>query len=198
MTTLAEQLEGFAALATALTGIRTEQKDMPQKMIDPAKKGRLEYRVISCRPVAGSSDEIRFSDDGDNLLMSSEGLRALTIQVTFKGYDQRYTQNALFYLERLGNRLVWPSSLATLRALDLGLIDRGTFQDFSDVESAEDRRWSVGVKDFMLHAVVTETPDNPADNPMSWIETVEFASDTLDGTDDLPLPTQISATVTRP
>ncbi len=70
--------------------------------------------------------------------------------------------------------------------------------DLSKVLSAEDRQWSIGVKDFMFLAVVNETPDNPDDNPSTWIEEVTFNSDTLDNEAGVPLVKQITGSVTRP
>ena len=193
-------LEGFANLTQQLTGLQPVHAHMPSKVIDPQKKGRLEFRVIGCRPVNSHSDELREEfDAGQNLLIiTAVGLRYLTIQVKFIGYDHRPTQDALFYLERLGDRLSWPSSHAALRALDMGLVLRGAFIDLSKVISAEDRQGSVGVKEFNFMAAVSEVIDNPADSPSSWIETVEFASDTLDDEAGDPLGLQISGSVTRP
>ncbi len=94
--------------------------------------------------------------------------------------------------------MVWPSSLAALRAVDMGLITRGSFLDLSKVYSAEDRQGSIGVKEFIFHAVVTEEIGDTSDSPLSWIETLTFESDTLDDVDGDPLPEQISDTVVRP
>lgn len=195
-------LEGFAKLALQLTGLHSPdivQAHMPPKAIDPVKKGRLEFRVVGCRPVNSTSDELseEFDAGTNTLIITSTGFRQITIQVKFIGYDHRPTQDALFYLERLGDRLQWPASLAALRALDMGLITRGSFIDLSKVISAEDRQGSVGAKDFIFHAVSSEIITNPDDSPSSWIETVEFASNTLKGEDGNPLAHQISGTVTR-
>lgn len=195
-------LGGFATLATQLTGLQTPQAHMPTKVTDPKKKGRLEFRVIACKSVNSNSDDFRETYDvGSNtIIITSVGFRHLTIQVKFIGEDNRPSQDALFYLERLGDRLAWPSSLATLRALDMGLIERGSFLDLSKVFSAEDRQGSIGVKEFRMVAVVTEIVNGPDHDPMSWIETVEFYSDTLDDVDGEPAPAalQVSGTVTRP
>lgn len=200
MSTFATIMTGFRALAIQLTGLQVEQYNSPPKTIDPKKKGRLEFRILACRPISAVTDEIRYTfDAGTNtLIMTSEGMRTITMQVKFEGYDHGPGQDACYYLERLGNRIVWPSSLEALAALDLGLVNRGTFQNFSKVLSAEDREWSIGIKEFIFQAVVNETPDNPADNPSTWIETVIFLSDTLDNVDGNPLVPQISRTVTRP
>src|SRR4051812_36105798 len=120
-------LEGFAALTVKLTGLipaSVAAAHMPSKALDPRAHGKIEFRVIGCRPVNATSDEIvETYDAGLNLLrVSSKGFRQLTIEVKFIGEDNRPTQDALFYLERLGDRLVWPSSLASLRTLDMGLI----------------------------------------------------------------------------
>jgi hypothetical protein len=195
-------LQGFAALAAALTGLgapNTVHAHMPAKMLDPLKKGRLEFRVIACRPVNSTSDEIRevFDAGTNKLLVTSFGRRYLTIQVKFIGDDQLPSQDALFYLERLGDRLTWPSSTATLRGLDMGLVTRGSFLDLSQVMSAEDRQNSVGVKDFIFAALVSEEMTATGDSPASWIETLYFGSDTLDDVDGTPLVPQISEVVTR-
>lgn len=196
MSDFATMLPGFTALVAQLAGLQIEKANGPAKMIDPRLKAKLETRVISCRPVSAVTDEIRYTYNettGVNT-MTSEGMRALTIQVKFEGFDHGPARDALFYLERIGDRIVLPSSLATLRALGMGLTNRGTFQDLSKVLSAEDREWSIGVKDFMLLAVVTTTPDAGvgvgSDNPANWVQSVTFVS-----TDMIP---QISGTVTRP
>jgi hypothetical protein len=196
-------LEGFSGLAMRLTGLTPASvvhAHMPPKVVDPHIKGRLEFRVISCRSVNTNADELRETYDValNQLRITSLGIRYLTIQVKFIGYDHRSTQDALFYLERLGDRIHWPPSLAELRAIDMGLINRGTFLDLSKVISAEDRQGSVGVKDFMFIAAVSEEISDPDGSPLSWIETVQFTSDTLDGEDGNPLGRQISGTVTRP
>jgi len=186
-----------------LTGLKPAsvvQAHMPSKVLDPRKHGKLEFRVIGCKPVNGTSDELRETyDAGLNMLrITAIGLRMLTIEVKFIGEDNRPTQDALFYLERLGDRLVWPSSLAALRAIDMGLQTRGGFIDLSRVYSAEDRHGSIGAKEFIFIAAVSEEISNPADSPLSWIQTVDFVSDTLDNVDGNPLPHQISGTVTVP
>lgn len=200
MSTFAQMLNGFAALATQLTGLQIVQAHMPVKATDPIKKGRLEYRVIACRPISKVTDEIRYAfDTGTNtLVMTSEGMREITIQTKFIGYDNRPTQDALFYLERLGDRLAWPSSVTALQALDMALVARESFIDLSRVISAEDRVGSIGVKDFRFNAVVTEAPDNPTDNPTNWIEVLEFYSAPLLDVDGNPSPHQIAGSVTRP
>jgi hypothetical protein len=193
-------LGGFASLAVQLTGLQPiVQAHMPPKVLDPRKHGKLEFRVIGCRPINSTSDEIRYEyNAGTNrLIVTSIGFRRLTIQVKFTGEDNRPSQDALFYLERLGDRIVWPSSLAALRAVDMGLVTRGSFIDLSRVISAEDRQGSVGVKEFTFNVVVTEVISNPSDSPLSWIETVEFLSNTLNDVDGTPLVPQISGTVTR-
>lgn len=196
-------LEGFSALALKVTGLKPasiSQAHMPPKVIDPRVHGKLEFRVIGCRPVNANSDEfVEEYDAGLNKLhIFSHGLRELTIQVKFTGEDQRPTQDALFYLERLGDRLVWPSSTDALRAIDMVLVTRGSFLDLSKVFSAEDRQGSIGVKEFMFRASVSEEVTGP-DFPISWIETVHVFSDDLNGVDGnpLPAPEQISLTVTR-
>lgn len=194
-------LPGFAALATKLTGLQLiAQAHMPPKVLDPRKHGKLEFRVIGCRPVNSTSDELReVWDVGTNtLFVTAIGFRQLTIQVKFIGEDNRPSQDALFYLERLGDRLAWPSSAAALRAIDMGLITRGSFVDLSRVISAEDRQGSVGAKDFIFTAVVSEQISDAADSPLSWIQTVNFASNTLNDEAGNPLARQIAGTVTRP
>ncbi len=198
--TLKAQLEGFAALVASLTGLKpVAEANSPVKVIDPLKKGRIEFHVIGCKPVNSVSDEIiEVYDPGTNtLIVSSWGLRNLTIQVKFIGYDHRFSQDALFYLERLGDRIVWPASSATLKALGLVLVTRGSFINLSKVISAEDRQGSVGAKEFIFRATVSEEMTGD-DSPSSWIETVEFASDTLDNEAGVPLAAQISGSVTRP
>lgn len=197
MSDFATMLPGFAALAVSLTGLQVFQRNSPPKVIDPKLKGKLDFRVIACRPVS-TFDEIRYVFDTvlGTYTMVSSGLRKLTIQVTFEGFDHGYGRDALFYLERLASRIVWPSSLAALNVLEMSLLDRGTFVDLSKVLSAEDRQWSVGTKDFIFLAVLNETPDNPDDNPANWIETVIFTSNPLLGEDGTPESPPVSGTVT--
>jgi hypothetical protein len=196
-------LEGFSALAIQLTGLKPadiSQAHMPPKVLDPRRHGKIEFRVIGCRPYTGNDDEVREDYDvGTNtLILTAAGRRQLTIQVKFTGEDHRPTQDALFYLERLGSRLVWPPSRDALRALDMGLVTRGSFIDLSKVYSAEDRQGSIGVKEFIFNVLLTEQITNPDNSPFQWIQTVLISSDTLDDVDGTPLPHQISATVTVP
>jgi hypothetical protein len=195
-------LEGFAKLAIQLTGLSPagiSQAHMPPKVLDPRKHGRLEFRVIGCRPVNSNSDEFteEFDSGLNKIRVTSHGIRILTIQVKFIGEDQRPTQDALFYLERLGDRLVWPPSLAALKALDMGLQTRGSFLDLSQVFSAEDRQGSIGVKEFIFIASVSEEITG-TDFPLSWIQTVTFTSNKLNDVDDTPADPQITVTVARP
>jgi hypothetical protein len=195
-------LTGFAALAVQLTGLAPPSvgpAHMPPKVLDPRKHGKLEFRVIGCRPMNATEDDIRETYDvGTNkLTLTSYGFRQLTIQVKFTGEDQRPSQDALFYLERLGDRLVWPASQASLAALDMGLVTRGSFVDLSRVYSAEDRQGAIGAKEFIFNVLVSEIATGSPDNPTNWIETVQFASNQLLGTDGNPLATQISGSATR-
>lgn len=194
-------LPAIAALMTSLVGLRVDQRNMPQKVTDPKVKGKLVYTVTSCIS-NGLNDDVRFVyNAGTGLLdVVVSGLRTFTLSVRFEGYDQSLPHDALYYLERLGTRLIYPSSLATLAALDVSLIRRLSFQDLSRILSAEDRVWSVGQKDFVFQCVVTYNPtDGGADSPSSWIEHVQVLSDDLLGEDGLALPgpMQINTVIDR-
>lgn len=200
MNDLATMLPGLAALMTKLTGVRVEERDAPQKQQDPLARGKLQYVVTGCMPIG--RDEIRYLDNpadaGATLLETVFGLRKLTVQVRFEGSDHRPGQDALFYLERLGTRIRLPSATTTLSDLGLALQSIETFHDISRVQSAEDRRNSVGYKDFIFTGLLIETPATGDDNPVGWIEVVHFFSNTLKNEAGTPNPEQISGDVTRP
>lgn len=198
MSTFATTLPALALLMTRLTGLQmVEERDSPQKVVDPQKKGKLQYIVMGCKPVG--QDEIRYTyNSGTNTMdVVVLGMRRLTVTARFEGYDHRPGQDALFYLERLGTRMSWPSSVQALQDVGLSLIERTSFINLSRVYEDSDRRWSIGQKDFIFNFLLEEPP-GADDTPVSWIQTVIWASDTLDDVDGLPLDRQISGTVVAP
>lgn len=193
-------LPALASLCTSLTGLQASERDMPQKMTRPSVKGKLIYLVTNVTSV-GLDDDIRYVyDAGTNTLhMVVAGIRTFTFSVRFEGEDHSPGRDALFYLERLRTRLVWPAAQAAMFTANVALTKRMAFQDLSRVLSAEDRVQSVGVLDLIFQAVVEDSPTTgSSDFPVSWVERVHFNSDTLDNEGGTPLPVQIHGVVDRP
>lgn len=202
MSSLKTMLDGFAALASSLTGLpnpQVVQTHMPVKAIDPTLKARLEFRILAVRSVSEVADEVRYVVSGvDDEFLDEvvSGMRVVTIQVKCIGLDHRPGQDAIYYLERMGNRMAWPATLDALSALEMALVARHPTIDVSTPLTADDRTTSVAVKDFLFNAVVNEISNPGDEDEPGWIETVEFYSQDWPNGD--PDELLVSGSVTRP
>ena len=158
------------------------------------------YAVTNVTSI-GLDDDVRYVyDSGSNgMVVTVFGIREFTFSVRFEGLDHTADRDALFYLERLRTRLIWPSSQDALIAIGASLTKRLAFQDLSRILSAEDRVNSIGVLDLVFQAVVEDSPSTPTDDsPISWIQTVNWHTNTLNNEGNVPLVKQISDTITVP
>lgn len=199
MSDLKTMLPGFARLAARMLGVapvNVTQRDAPQREVDPRIKAKFQYCVTGCMPIG--RDEIRYVGVSPNVVETIFGLRKITIQVRCEGYDHQSGQDALFWLERLGLRIRLPSAIAELATLDLALSSVQTFHDISRVLTAEDLVDSVGYKDFIFTGILSDTPATGPDNPVNTIETVIWASSTINDYPGHPHVPQIGSTIHRP
>lgn len=115
------------------------------------------------------------------------GLREATVQVTVWSADQRLDKSARAALEQLRTRLSWTSSVASLKALGLALVDAGPITP-GDSPSAG-RLYSQASIDLRVAYGVAET-----DAPIPFIETARATSAIEDAAGD-PLPASIQIDV---
>lgn len=186
-------LPGIAALFVSLTGLQTFDRDRPPQVTKSDKKAKLEFAVIACAAIGG--DEYRYGAPGlDGVMrLTISGTRAFTLSVRCTGFSHKYTESAIYYLERIYTRLMLPTSGATLRALGVSWVDAGSLVNLSSAFTEDDRVFSVAQKDFMFTGVVNELADT--DNAAPYIEHVEIASVYLYGVDGAQLTKQIGPVV---
>lgn len=139
-------------------------------------------------------DDLRWEITDDpipalNATATVSGCRRLALQVSIENLDQRPATHAQALCEKLRARTRLPSSLALIKAMELGLVSVG---DVRQADYKVDQHWvSRALVEFRFNASSFE-----ADIAVTSIETVEVTSqfEDVDGT-VLPDALQLIATV---
>jgi hypothetical protein len=158
----------------------------------PRTNGRLVTLSWVSMPTVGT-DEVRYANDGSvlppdaNLTPMVVSLSKCTLQVTFDVNDNRPEAPHAFGLARLMlNRVRRPSSLAALRAVNLGFV--GTTGPTNADSDTDDHNVSRAVLEVMMNA---SNLDRDESNPIGSVESIDLTSNTVDDEGGTPLPASL-------
>lgn len=161
----------LCALAAAITGVNVAFCVF-QNAPRPRHDGQLvTLSWVSIESVGTDEQSWEYASNADPLLEmtpSVQGPRAATLQFSIESTDQRagYTAHAL--ADRARTRLMWPSSLDALSAVDLALAGIG---NVVTTDSRADGRWlSRCTLDVRLNGIARESDLGAR---TSYIATVE-------------------------
>lgn len=144
------------ALFATLLGIPCDWADQPRGLHPSA---RAELAIFG--ETALGMDERRWqtvpggTEVEDTVQATVTGQRLFTLSITAWSPSQKLDESARFYLERLRLRLSFPSTVATLDGLGLGLIDTLPIHKIDPDENA--RRVSMAVLDVRLSHAQSES-----------------------------------------
>jgi len=172
----------WAAVRAGVPDRAVQWADEPLKLI-PSPGPRLTLQVASV--LGRGTDETVFDLDGDTLMPTTGGHRALVLQVSVDTDSQLLGESATVILERLRTRVRAPLSLERLDAMGLGLLSMGEPVTYS-VRDSGGRAHPRAVVELRLSFVSAEQ-----DEPVGFIE-----SAALTGTATRPDATTITIPVT--
>ncbi len=183
MATWAALETGLPALFTSLLGLPVDFRTQP---IGMRQGSRAYLDVVDVRTVG--DDERVWANDGVTAVKETVlGLREMSIQVSVTSHSQELHESARFYLDRLKARLRWASSIASLKALGLALVD---IEPVVQVDPTTDNRAvSRATMDIRFAYGVSET-----DAAIPFIETARIRSDLLRNPGGTAVTPQIDVT----
>lgn len=142
-------------LIATLTGIPTVLESDPRPFVDPTAKG---IAIVSVRTTGAHGwDDARavYDTPSDGLVWTQCGTRRATLTVRVEQFPTAPSKWAYDVLETLRMRIQRDTSLATLRAANMALID---YEDTQDLELFyDDHRVTAATMDVILAAAVTDS-----------------------------------------
>lgn len=159
---------GIAAIFAAAMGIPCQPRGEPQKVVVGAS-ATLDFLGESGIGV----DEVSFvanpTDVPTEVVPTVYGLREQTLQVSVWSPSQKLEESARTYASKLKTRLRFPSVLASLRALGVGVV---RVEDVVTLDVAQSSHLRSGAAlDVRISYGVTD-----ADTPIEFIETAQITS----------------------
>jgi hypothetical protein len=192
--TIKPGLLAWVAVMTGLTSAKTSKpmvywRDQPEAHRPPV------YALLQTYATGSKgSDGVRYTatkddgtpaEEGDEvsyLVPETFGNRLFTLSVEFRSLDQQHANRADVYAERLRNRIVWPRSVAMLKALNLAFVRAAPTQDISGL--VDDRQESRCVLDIRFGTVIREV-DNAAEGRTGFFERAALETTYEHGEDEI-------------
>lgn len=181
---------GLTVFVRSLLGdIATQWGDQPTKFV----QGPSATIDLLAPEAVGVDDRIWEdvgSPDPTAVKETAIGHREIVVQVTVTSISQKLQDSARMYLERLRTRLRWTSSIGSLAALGLGLLEIGPVIEIDPIENG--RVISRSALEVRCSYVHSET-----DAEIPFIETARISSELEDAAGD-PLPAGLQFDITVP
>lgn len=198
LTTAEPALAAWVSSLTGITSALCVWQNAPRPRFD---RGIATLSWVSSTPRGMAGVDYDYveatGEDPDPLtemVPTQRGESVEVLQIEVLSIDQRPGYNASYLARRIVERCRMPSSVAALRAQNLGLQDVSSYR-LAD-RKVDDRYASVAIVEVRLNATSAFT-STAAGDTTSFIDAVDYAG-TVPGSDGNPLPTTIAPGGTVP